>query len=321
MQKTAYLQLHRICDQDCIFCAQPTNGKYLNFSEISDQIDYYILQWYTGIIFSGWEPTMSPYFFDTISYCREKNISMRILTNGHMLADADFARRSIDAWLSSYHISLHSHVETIHDAMVKKSWSYRRSLEAMTNILRLGWDLTINITINSYNVTYFPKMISFFLKNFPKIDGFIVNNLETSQITSTYFWVIADLQDIKKIIIPTLDLIVASWKEVRVERVPMCYMRWYEHLSVDVEYTILGDEKYLHYLDDTTTSGVLDSSTHSADYTYWSACKACDLKKICSGIVWIWTHYKESDLYTQKVSKDELDSIIFLSKKYLHRSY
>jgi MoaA/NifB/PqqE/SkfB family radical SAM enzyme len=95
MQKTAYLQLHRICDQDCIFCAQPTNGKYLNFSQISDQIDYYILQGYTGIIFSGGEPTMSPYYFDTIDYCFERKVSMRILTNGHMLASSSFALRSI----------------------------------------------------------------------------------------------------------------------------------------------------------------------------------------------------------------------------------
>jgi MoaA/NifB/PqqE/SkfB family radical SAM enzyme len=244
---------------------------------------------------------------------------MRILTNGHMLASSSFALRSIKQWLQSYHISLHSHIESIHDAMVKKPWSYRRSLEAMKNIIKSWWSLTINITINSYNVKYFPKMILFFIKNFPQIEGFIVNNLETSQITNKYFWVIADLKDIKEIIIPTLKIIEESWKEVRVERVPMCYMRWYEHLSVDVEYTILGDEKYLHYLDDTTVSGVLDSSTHSADYTYWQACKWCDLQKICSGIVGVGTHYKEEDLFTQKVSEQEIELIITLSKKYLQR--
>lgn len=111
---------------------------------------------------------------------------MMILTNGHMFQDLNFTQRAIRAGLKKYHVSLHSHIEKIHDSLVKKQGSYRRSLSAMKNIIFAGGKLHINITINSYNVSYFPKTISFFLNFFPEIQGFILNNLETSQITSQY---------------------------------------------------------------------------------------------------------------------------------------
>ncbi len=304
-KKTAYLQLHRICDQDCIFCAQPTNGKYLNFWEITQQIDYYHTEWYTDIIFSGGEPSMSPYFFETLKYCRELGLEMRILTNGHMFEDKEFAKKSLEEWLHSYHISLHSHIERIHDTMVKKEWSYKRSLRAMNNILLYWWELTINITINNYNVSYFPKTILFFLKMFPDLKGFIINNLETSQITSKYYGVIASLGDIKKIIIPAIEYIQSYDKDVRIERVPMCYMRWYEHLSTDVEYSLMDEVKYLHYLDDNTISGELTRDTFSADYTYWDNCNSCDLKWICAWLDGIGKHYSQDDFISQSLSQTE----------------
>lgn len=319
-QKTAYLQLHRICDQDCIFCAQPTNGKYLNFWEIQKQIDFYISEWYSEIIFSWWEPSMSPYFFETLEYCKKKNMHMRILTNWHKFMNSEFAKKSIQAWLHSYHISIHSHIESIHDSMVKKQWSYKRSLQAMMNILKYGGKLTVNITVNSYNVKYFPKMIHFFLKNFHTLDGFIINNLETSQITSRYYSVIASLWDIKKIIIPSLQLILDQHKNVRVERVPMCYLRGYEHLSTDVELSLMWEVKYLHYLDAQTSSWELNSDTFSADYTYGKACNSCDLKEICWWIAWLWEHYNEEDLYTQRLTEEEKERLYTYINNFLWKS-
>jgi MoaA/NifB/PqqE/SkfB family radical SAM enzyme len=180
------------------------------FSEIQSQLDYYIENDYTGVIFSGGEPTISPYFFETIRYCRDQGLDMSILTNGHMLRKREFARESITSGLSEYHISLHSHIPAIHDAVVKKEGSYRRSLEAMHNILLEGGKLIVNITINAYNVNYFPKVIKFLLKTYPGISGFIINNLETSQIKKEHYHVIASLQAISKIIMASLEQIVSA---------------------------------------------------------------------------------------------------------------
>lgn len=307
-KKIAYLQLHRICDQDCIFCAQPTNWNYMNFLEIKKQIDFYISKWYDWIIFSWWEPTISPFFFETIKYCNEKKLDMKILSNWHKFEDEEFVKKSIEFWLKKFHISIHSHNEKIHDALVKKNWWYKRSLKSMKNIIKLWWSLTINITINNYNVDFFPKSILFFIKAFPSLDWFIINNLETSQIKSTYFWVIAPLEKVYKIAKKTLDIIIKNNKRVRIERVPLCYIRWYEHLSADIEFSLFNERKFLHFLDN-SLSGELNKNTFSAEYTYWKNCLKCDFRWICSWLEWIWKHYKEEDLYTQKITKQDILNI------------
>jgi hypothetical protein len=61
-------------------------------------------------------------------------------------------------------------------------------------------------------------------------------------------------------------------------------MRGYEHLSTDIEFTLLGEKKYLHYLDGNTISGELNESTTQAHYKYADNCNSCDLKGICSGM-------------------------------------
>lgn len=309
-KKIAYMQLHRICDQECIFCAQPSNWNYMNFDEIRKQIDSYVLKWYEWVIFSWWEPSISPFFFETLEYSQKNNLDMSILTNWHMFENEDFAKKSIEYWLKKYHISLHSHIKKIHDKIVLKEWWYIRSLKAMNNILKYWWNLTVNITINSKNVKFFDKTILFFIKLFPRLDWFIINNLETSQIKSKYYSIIAKLKDIDKVIKKSLQIILDNNKNIRIERVPMCYLRWYEHLSTDIEFTVLNEKKYLHYLDWNTKSWELNKNTCSADYTYWKNCKKCDLNKICSWIEWLWVHFNEEELFTQNLSKVEYNNIL-----------
>jgi 2-iminoacetate synthase ThiH len=52
MKKIAYLQLHRICDQECLFCAQPSNGASLDEDSLKKQIQLFHTEGYSKIIFS-----------------------------------------------------------------------------------------------------------------------------------------------------------------------------------------------------------------------------------------------------------------------------
>jgi MoaA/NifB/PqqE/SkfB family radical SAM enzyme len=114
---------------------------------------------------------------------------MTILSNGHRFAEYDFAKKAIESWLKDYHISLHSHIPSIHDALVKKEGSLKRCFMALHNLLKLWAHVTINITINAYNVAYFDKLITTILTKFPKVSGFIINNLETTQIPPSNYHV------------------------------------------------------------------------------------------------------------------------------------
>jgi molybdenum cofactor biosynthesis enzyme MoaA len=203
---------------------------------------------------------------------------MTILSNGNRFCEPEYAKKAISAGLESYHISMHSHIHSIHDALVKKEGSLERCFKALQTLLSLGAHITINITINSYNVAYFDRLIATILRFFPDIDGFIINNLETSQIPKHYHSVIASLESIEKTIPRALSLIEASGKRVRIERVPMCYIRGFEHLSTDLEYTIGGEEKFLHYLGEFRESMELHRENYMNSQKYGKQCAKCDLK-------------------------------------------
>lgn len=315
--KIAYLQLHRICDQDCIFCAQPSNGKFLNFWQVQELLDDLIQKKYYWVIFSWGEPSISPYLMEAISYASKHNLFVSILTNWQGFQKIEVVQEAIQRGLKKFHISLHSHIPEIHDSVVKKEGSFIRSMIAMRNVAQAGWNLYVNMTMHKYNITYFDKSIKFLLTMFPNIKGFIINNLELSQIKKENYHIIASLDSIKSIIIPVLDIIQAAKKFVRVERVPLCFLRWYEHLSVDLEYTLMNDSKLLHYLEDERVSWELNASTFAADYTYWKSCAHCDLRTLCWGIYGLGMVYHESELIPQKYSKSEMNQVIKNTWEYL----
>lgn len=209
---------------------------------------------------------------------------MTILSNGNRFCEREYAQRAIAAGLGDYHISMHSHIHSIHDALVKKVGSLERCFLALQTLLSLGAHITINITINSHNVDYFDRLIATVLRFFPGIDGFIINNLETSQIPKRYHSVIAPLEKIAKTIPRALASIEAAGKRVRIERVPMCYIRGFEHLSTDLEYTIGGEEKFLHYLGEFRESGELNRENYMNAQKYGPQCNDCDLKGLCAGM-------------------------------------
>ena len=310
MKKIAYLQLHRICDQECIFCAQPSNGAVLNFQNIKNQVDTYKEEWYSKIIFSWGEPSLNKDFFQVISYVQSLWIEMTILSNGHMFENFDFAKKSLSLGLVNYHISLHSHIPAIHDKLVMKAWWLKRCCSALRNLLFLGAHVSINVTINAYNVSYFDKLILSIIKTFPQIEGFIINNLETSQIPENHHHVIAQLDQMKTTIPKSLQIIIDAGKRVRIERIPMCYIRWYEYLSTDLEYTQWDEQKYLHYLGEMRNSGELNKNTYLHDSKYSPSCSRCDLYGLCAWMEWLHKHYNPEDLFPQVVSEEEKNQIL-----------
>ncbi|GAB0175095.1 MAG: putative heme d1 biosynthesis radical SAM protein NirJ2 [Candidatus Altimarinota bacterium] len=310
MKKIAYLQLHRICDQECVFCAQPSNGSVLDFKAIKKQIDAFVQDGYSKVIFSGGEPSLNKDFFEVIAYGKSLGIEMTILSNGHRFSEYDFAKKSVESGLLQYHISLHSHISDIHDALVKKPGSLKRCFQALHHLLSLSAHITINITINAYNVSYFDRLIKAILKEFPSIHGFIINNLETSQIPREHYSVIAKLSEIKKTIPNTLQILENSGKKFRIERVPFCYIRGYEHHSTDLEYVIDGEEKFLHYLGESRASHKVKKENYVHNSKYGESCSACDLKGLCAGQEGLNIHYFPEELIPQTVSEAEKKQII-----------
>src|SRR3989304_7805846 len=109
MAKLGYIQITRTCGQECLFCSNPANGKVIDFAAAKKAVDDYIIRGYTGIIWTGGEPTLSPRLAELIAYAHERGIHSRIITNGQRLSDRMYFKKLVDAGLAHVNISLFSH--------------------------------------------------------------------------------------------------------------------------------------------------------------------------------------------------------------------
>ena len=124
MAEIAYLQVQRACNQSCLFCSNPSNGRIVPFEEAVEHVEHYAKVGAPGIILTGGEPTQYPHLAKLVRFIKDKKIHCRIITNGSNTWDYDFLKSLTDAGLDCMHISLYSHKQETHDFLTHKKGSW-----------------------------------------------------------------------------------------------------------------------------------------------------------------------------------------------------
>ena len=290
----AYLQVIRICNQKCIFCAQPSNGKVASFDQLKTQIDMYVEKDYQGIIINWGEPTLHPDIIKIIQYSRSQGLFVKMITNGIRFSDEDFVKKCSFAWLQHVHISIHSCIANVENFLMR--WDvYNKQILWLYNVLKYAKiPVWINIAMNNYNIRHLDKTVLFFLRFW--VDGFIINQLEVNEVYPEYLSrLLFRLEDMRDPLSKALGYVKLYNKNARVSRVPMCYMVWYESYSRDIEYTIQNSKTYTHYLNSEEEQHKESFETDSQTWqkidaqipwhekrTRTLSCEKCSLSDICS---------------------------------------
>jgi len=108
MANIGYIQVVRHCNHFCGFCSNPTTPYTHDFESMKVLVDDFVARGYFGVILTGGEPTLHPELPRICEYAREQGLHVRMITNGHRLADPAFAREMGDAGLSLVHVSIYS---------------------------------------------------------------------------------------------------------------------------------------------------------------------------------------------------------------------
>jgi hypothetical protein len=109
-----------------------------------------------------------------------------------------------------------------------------------------------------------------------------------------------------------LAFLDSMWKTYRVERLPLCFMRWFEWASTETRKIVKEEERIVYFLDERE---IIKDKWESFLHDYKEECNECDLKPICA---WIW---KDKEFYSyvtispQKLTKEEKEKIILKIKK------
>ncbi|MDD2870385.1 MAG: radical SAM protein [Candidatus Gracilibacteria bacterium] len=309
MANIGYIQVNRYCNNQCHFCSNPSNGNNISLERGIELIDDFIKREYSGIIFTGGEPTLSPDLAKWINYANDVGMENRMISNGMMCSDYNFTKKLADAGLKLVHFSVYSCHEKIHDFLTDTPGSWKKLMMSITNALKLGVRVQINTVINHYNENHLDKTVKFLTKHFPQIKHFVWNNLDPLMMrkTKTALSTLPNYDEASKSLLKAMAYLDSTNRTFRVERFPLCYMRGYEWASTETRKIVKDEERMVHFLDERET---IRQNGLGWEHDKLEGCKKCDLNSICSGIFEYKNYYNYVKVYPQKLSISEKEELI-----------
>ncbi len=280
-RRACYIQVTRKCNRKCIFCSNPFLNKELSLEEIKKQIDDYIKEGATEIIFSGGEPTLHKDLPKLISYCKHRGIACRIITNAQKLSNKKYAKILKKAGLNHVMISMCSYKEKIEEKLTGKKGSYRKTLKGIKNTLEYIGPPDINITLTSLNIDHLVGTVKFIVKNFPQIQHFVFNNLDPTGRVLNNLYLVPKLVDLEINLHKALAYLESKGKTFRVERVPLCYMNGFEEYSTETRKIVKRETYRCLFLN---KNNLEDRNVKNFFSVKDEKCSFCFLNQICAGL-------------------------------------
>lgn len=309
-----YLQVNRFCNQLCHFCSNPSNGKNISYEEGIDLINDFKVKNYSWLIFTWWEPTLSPDLHRWITYASSINLDSRVISNGMMLSDLEYTKKLKKSWLKLVHLSLHSYKEQIHDFLTWTPGSYKKLLNALRNCTKLGIEVNINTVINHYNEDHLDKNVMFLVKYFPQIHHFVWNNLDPFMMRKSKIALttLPSFDWFRDSLYRAMLFLNSNNKTFRAERVPLCYMSPFVAYSTETRKIIKEEKRRVHFLDE---RDIIEQKWSDFYHDKLDWCKSCSFNDICAGIYEHDKFYNYVQVYPQKYPKKIIEKIKKLVKE------
>lgn len=291
-RKAAYIQITRKCNNECIFCSNPSFDYELSFDKAKKIILDYKRDGVNEIILSGGEPTTHKKLLDVIKFLKKNNFDIKVVTNGVNFSDFGYVLDLKKGGLNDVHVSIHTHIKKIAEELSQRKGHLEKTLRGINNALNVGMNVSINSTINSKNSGYLSDFIGFMIKKFPAINHYVFNNLDPGNADSITVsrawknkWIIARFVDMELELSKTAKLLLKNNKTFRIERVPLCYMQGFEQFSTETRRLIKQENYICYFLEKMGKNFLVKLKPKNIERRVKGEnCKFCPLNKICAGI-------------------------------------
>lgn len=244
------------CNNRCTFCMvhdEMSGAVNPSFEEITkkilklppnDQVDLF-----------GGEPTLYPFFEETILLCKYLNHEVYIATNGRTFSDKSFARKIAGYGVNQIRTSLYGHNCDIHDYHTNVQGSFSETIDGIKNILEYSTDLLVNIVMTRKNANYLSNMVV--LLSELRVQKVKFSSLIKSQRCK---FLVPSFNHIREALSEALTLATSLGMRCEIEKSPLCLAPKYQ-------------ENYIHEPHDRLV------------YSYTEKCnKSCTKKEDCIGI-------------------------------------
>lgn len=270
-------------------------------------VDDFKRRGYFGVILTGGEPTLHPELPRITEYARNQDLHVRMITNGHRLAERDFAKSMADAGLQLVHISVYSVRPEVEAELRGMPNTLERAFSAVQNAVDFGIEVNINQVINRLNADHLDENVAYWIEHHPAVRHFIFNNLDPSmgraEVNQERFT--PRLADFELSLHRALRKLHRSGRSFRVEKVPLCYMTEFAWASTETRKIVKGEERIVCFLDAKQAVRQTDW-----EHVYTEGCRVCSLREICGGLFDRGAGYDPGELAPVFVDRDEVVRVI-----------
>lgn len=294
MAELAYLQVARLCNQKCLFCSNPVNGRVIAWEEAKSLVDGFVKQKAAGVILTGGEPTLFAQLARLVAYALKKGLPARLITNGQRTADLGYLRTLRDAGLEHMHVSVHSHRAEVQARLSGKADSLKNIEATLDNAGKLKMRADINTVINKLNADHLSGLVRWLTNAFPYLRHFVWNNLDPLMNTASLNpELVPKLADFEVELHRAMTFLHESGRNFRVERVPLCFMSDFPHRSTETRKLVKDEGRRIFFLD---AKGLCEQDKTSWSYGKSQRCGLCPANPICAGLYQMDVYYSSKEL-------------------------
>ncbi len=157
------LALTYSCNNHCVHCYNETDRhlQSLSLDQWKKVIDRLWELRIPHLVFTGGEPTLSPYLPQLIAYAHAKGFICGLNTNGRRLSQPTYLDSLIAAGLDHVQITLESHDPSIHDNIVQSCGAWQETTAGLRLALQSPLYVMTNTTLLRHNTPYLQETLQF----------------------------------------------------------------------------------------------------------------------------------------------------------------
>lgn len=183
-----FIKLTNKCNTLCNFCADDQNVRNKpdpNIDDIKKQLIIGYQQGFRKVIFSGGEPTISPFFLDILKFSKEtlKFELIHLTTNARALSNEEYFKK-VEKYIDRFQVSFFSANPFTFDRIANANNAFFQVVKALQLMLKYNKNVISNVVITKDNYTeldqililLFSLNINYIQFAFPNPVGFALKN-------------------------------------------------------------------------------------------------------------------------------------------------
>ncbi len=222
------------CNNHCRFCVQGRKRERFGRRPLEEMVGF-LRQGrdaYSGVVFTGGEPTLHPDLVALVAAARELGYtSIQIQSNGRMFAYRDLCQKLIAAGANEFSPALHGHRADCHDHLTSVDGSFEQTLKGIHNLKALGQRVITNSVITRSNYRHLPELAGLLVDS--GVDQFqlaFVHPVGSAGPDENFASIVPRFALLETPLHLAIEVGQAAGRPVMTEAVPLCFMRGLEHL-------------------------------------------------------------------------------------------